>query len=153
MTYPWETFGLYSSPEGMNDIRPFIPSDIVSIRVGVSGTSSNTMPEVEIKDLGVYYDRFVCTAPHPQKIVFEGVVEGEIINEPHGRYVTAVLPDVELDDVRVFDGHIRLDRFDLDGKHVIIDLTGLERGEHVLQVSARSELNYRYSSFITFYIR
>ena len=153
VTYPWETFGLYSSPEGMNDIRPFIPSDIVTIRVGVSGTSSNTMPELEIKDLGVYYDRFVCTSPHPQKIVFEGVVEGEIINEPHGRYVTAVLPDVELDDVRVFDGHIRLDRFDLDGKHVIIDLSGLERGEHVLQVSARSELNYRYSSFITFYIR
>lgn len=152
VTYPWETFGLYGSPEGLNDIRPFVTSDIVKIRVGVSGTSAGEMPDVTYKDLGVYYDRFGATMPHPYSIIFENVNDGQRIDSPEGFVVEAVLPKVKLDDIRVFDGKERFSYWRLDGDRVKIDISSLGRGEHTLQVSAKTTTDYRYIGFVTLYI-
>jgi hypothetical protein len=153
VTYPWETFGLYSSPEGLNDIRPLIPSEIVKIRVGVSGTSKDAVPDLMIKDFGAYYDRFGATMPHPEKVTFEGIEEGEICDSIKDRRLTACLPECELDDIRVFVGKHKHDKWTVEGKLVNIDVSNFERGEHVIQVSAKSKTDYRYIGVITFYVK
>lgn len=153
VTYPWETFGLYGSPEGMNDIRPFVPGDIVKIRVGVSGTSRGDMPSVTVKDLGVYYDRFGATLAHPHKIKLEGIVPNQVLESVENACLTATLPDVALDDIRVFDGKERIYSFTRDGRHIEIDISRFARGEHIIQVSAKTKTDYRYSSFIIFFVQ
>lgn len=151
-TYPWETFGLYSSPEGFNDIRPLVPSDVYKIRVGVSGTSSKTIPDFIIKDLGGYYDRFGATNPHPEQITFEGISEGDKLESADGLKITAILPECKLTDIRAFDGNYDIEDYKLIGNKVEIDASGFERGMHVIQVSGKSETDYRYAGVISFYI-
>lgn len=152
VTYPWETFTLYSSPEGLNDIRPLIPSEIVKVRIGVSGTSKITMPDISIKKFGAYYDRLGTTVPHPEKIRFEGIEEGEKCSDIKSRILVAYLPERELCDVRVFIGKKKAEKWSVDGKIVNIDVSHLERGEHVVQVSAKTATDYRYMEVITFFV-
>lgn len=150
--YPWETFGLYSSPEGFNDVRPLVPSEIYKIRVGVSGTSSKKIPDFTIKDLGGYHDRFGATNPHPEQITFEGACEGERFESAQGLKLTAILPDRSLSDIRVFDGSCEIDEYKISGNRVEIDASGFKRGLHTLQVSGKSETEYRYAGIVTFYV-
>ena len=150
--YPWETFGLYSSPEGFNDIRPLVPSDIYKIRVGVSGTSSKFIPDFIIKDLGGYHDRFGATNPHPEQITFEGISEGDKLQSADCLKITAILPERKLTDIRAFDGNYDIENYKLVGNKVEIDASGFERGLHVIQVSGKSETDYRYSGILTFYV-
>jgi hypothetical protein len=149
VTYPWETFGLYASPEGFNDIRPFVPSDIIKIRVGVSGTSPEDIPETELRDFGVYFDRFNSTMAHPYSIIFENVKDGELIDRSKAGFVEATLPPVVLGDIRVFDGKDRISNWTVEDNKVKIDLAELERGMHTLQVSAKTSTDYRYIGFVT----
>ena len=148
--FPWETFGLYSSPEGFNDVRPLIPSEIAKIRVGVSGTSSKIIPDFTIKDLGGYHDRFGATNPHPEAIRFEGVAEGDRF--ANGVKITAILPDRPLSDIRVFDGSLEIENCKQDGNRIEIDGSKFKRGLHTLQVSGKSETDYRYAGIVNFYI-
>lgn len=152
VTYPWETFGLYSSSEGMNDIRPLVPADIVKVRVGVSGTSEGKIPDFIIKDLGAYYDKFGATLPHPEKVVFDGIEDGEVCHNIKERTLTAKLPERELCDIRVFIGKSKYDKWTVDGNTVRIDISDLERGEHTVQVSAKSNTDYRYIESVRFYV-
>ena len=152
VTYPWETFGLYSSPEGFNDIRPFIPTEIVMIRVGVSGTSPEIMPETEIKDLGAYYDRFGATMPHPYSISFDNVTEGQIFKSVDGFMLKATMPPVKLDDIRAYIGKERVEAHILEDGKVGVDVSKLGRGEYTVQISGKTETDYRYVSFVTFYV-
>ena len=150
--FPWETFGLYSSPEGFNDVRPLIPSEIAKIRVGVSGTSSKIIPDFTIKDLGGYHDRFGATNPHPVAVRFEGVAEGDKFARENGPKITAILPECPLSDIRVFDGSIEIEKYKQDGNKIEIDASEYARGLHTLQVSGKSETEYRYAGIVNFYI-
>ena len=153
ITYPWETFGLFSSPEGLNDIRPLVPADIVKVRVGVSGTSSGQIPDFIIKDMGAYYDRLGATLAHPEKVVFEGIEDCEVCENIKERRLTARLPERELSDIRVFIGKRKFDNWSISGNTVEIDVSGLERGEHVIQVSAKSNTDYRYIGTVMFWAK
>jgi hypothetical protein len=55
-------------------------------------------------------------------------------------------------DVRVHIGKTPYQGWKLCENRVEIDLTGLGRGEYVLQVSGKTKLNYRYTKYTTFYI-
>lgn len=149
--YPWETFGLYSSPEGLNDIRDLKTSDIAKIRVGVSGTSPDVMPDITIDRIGGYFGRIKSTRPHPQKIRFEGVENNAHYESCKELELLATLPVGGLEDVRVYYGKREFDAWERDGDTVRLDISSLGRGEHVFQVSAKNNVNYRYISFITFY--
>jgi hypothetical protein len=49
-------------------------------------------------------------------------------------------------------GKQTFESWSVENNVVKIDLSGLGRGEHVLQVSGRTAMNYRYIRFVTFYV-
>ena len=152
VVYPWNTFILFSSPEGFNDPRPFDPKDIYMVRVGASGTPKDFIPDTTIKDFGIFYDRANATRVHPGKILFEGVEEGCKYSNAKGLTLTATLPDDVVGDVRVMLGKGKFDKWTVENKTVKVDLSSLCRGEHVLQVSGKTAMNYRYIRYVTFYV-
>ena len=152
VVYPWNTFIMFSSPEGYNDPRPFDPKDIYMVRVGASGTPSGFIPDTTIKDFGIFYDRANATRVHPGEILFEGVEEGQTYRNARGLTLTATLPADVVGDVRVILGKRAFEAWSLENNVVKIDLSGLERGEHVVQVSGKTAMNYRYIRYVTFYV-
>ena len=152
IVYPWNTFMLFASPEGFNDPRPFDPKDIYMVRVGASGTPKDFIPDTTIKDFGIFYDRSNATCVHPGKILFEGIEEGCTYHDAKGLKLTATLPEDVIGDVRVMLGKQKFDKWTMENNTLKIDLSDLGRGEHVIQVSGKTAMNYRYIRFVTFYV-
>lgn len=152
IVYPWDTFVLFSSPEGFNDPRPFDPKDIYKVRIGASGTPANSIPDTTVKDFGIFYDRINATKPHAGGIVLKGIEEGHTYPTAKGLCATAVLPCDIVGDIRVMLGKSAYDNWTVEENLVKIDLSTLGRGEYVLQVSGKTEMNYRYIKYVTFYI-
>ena len=152
IVYPWDTFVLFASPEGMNDPRPFDPMNIYKIRIGASGTPKDFIPDTTIKDFGIFYDNMGATKPHPNTIALEGVEEGETYESAEGLSLIATLPNDAIGDIRVFVGKSAYGNFTVEGKRIYVDLSGLDRGEYTIQVSAKTAVNYRYVKYVTFYI-
>jgi hypothetical protein len=143
---------LFQSPEGLNDPRPFDPTKIYKVRIGASGTPKGFIPDTTIKDFGIFYDRMGATVAHSGKILFDGVEEGHVYPDAKGLTLTATLPCDVIGDVRVMLGKQAFESWSVENNVVKIDLSGLGRGEHVLQVSGRTAMNYRYIRFVTFYV-
>ena len=152
VVYPWNTFMLFSSPEGYNDPRPFDPKDIYMVRVGASGTPKDFIPDTTIKDFGIFYDRANATRVHPNKILIEGVEEGGRYHSAKDLLMLATLPEDVIGDVRVMLGKRKFDKWTMENNTLKIDLSDLGRGEHVIQVSGKTAVNYRYIRFATFYV-
>lgn len=152
IVYPWDTFILYASPEGFNDPRPFDPTKIYKVRIGASGTPRDFIPDLTIKDFGIFYDNMGATKPHPGKIIFEGVEEGATYESAKGLSLVATLPADLVGDVRVFLGKSAYEDYRVEGDKVYVNLSGLDRGEYTLQVSCKNHVNYRYTKYVTFYI-
>ena len=152
IVYPWDTFVLFSSPEGLNDPRPFDPTKIYKVRIGASGTPKGFIPDTTIRDFGVFYDNTGATKPHPYSIGFEGVEEGATYESAEGLCLTATLPPDCVGDIRVFVGKTAWSNYKVEGNKVYVDLSHLGRGEYTLQVSCKTRVNYRYSRYVTFYI-
>lgn len=152
VTFPWEAFLIFNSPEGFNDPRPFDPTQIYKVRIGASGTPKDFIPDTAIKDFGIYYDRSSATRPHPDMITIEGIDEAAHYESAEGLKVKAILPDTVIGDVRVMIGKRPFENYSVEGKVVNIDLTSLGRGEYVLQISGKTATNYRYTRYTTFYI-
>lgn len=150
--YPWDTFILFASPEGMNDPRPFDPRSIYKIRIGASGTPKGFIPDTTIKDFGVFYDNMGATKPHPNSIEFFGIEEGAKYESAEGLSLVATLPCDCDGDIRVFVGKKAYGNYTVSENKVNIDLSCLGRGEYTLQVSCRTKVNYRYSKYVSFYI-
>jgi hypothetical protein len=137
----------------LNDPRPFDPKSIYKVRIGASGTPKSGIPDMTIKDFGVFYDKMGATKPHPNAIVFDGVDEGGVYESAEGLNLTATLPEDCYGDVRVFLGKTAYENYQVDEKCVSVDLSGLCRGEYTLQVSCKTRVNYRYAKYVTFYIQ
>ncbi|MBQ8409806.1 MAG: hypothetical protein IJY39_13180 [Clostridia bacterium] len=152
VTFPWETFMIFASPEGFNDPRPFDPKQIYMVRIGASGTPKDFIPDTTVKDFGIYYDRFNATVAHPGRITVDGVEEAYHYSDSKNLHVVATLPEDVIGDVRVHLGKTPYGKWTLCGNRVEIDLTSLGRGEYVLQVSGKTRMNYRYAKYTTFYI-
>ena len=149
IVYPWDTFILFASPEGFNDPRPFDPTNIYKVRIGASGTPKDFIPDLTIKDFGIFYDNTGATKPHSGTIVLEGVEEGAIYESAEGLSLKATLPNDLDGDVRVFVGKSPYGNYTVEDGRVFVDLSGLDRGEYTLQVSCRNHVNYRYSKYVT----
>lgn len=152
IVYPWDTFILFSSPEGFNDPRPFDPKHICKVRVGASGTPTDGVPHTTIKDFGIFYDRINAPKPHAGDIVLTGIEEGHTYKTAEGLTMTALLPPDVVGDVRVMLGKSVCDHWTVDGNLVSADLSALGRGEYVLQVSGKTAMNYRYIKYVSFNI-
>lgn len=153
IVYPWDTFILFASPEGLNDPRPFDPKSIYKVRLGSSGTPKSGIPDMTIKDFGVFYDKMGATKPHPNTIALDGVEEGGVYESAEDLKLTATLPEDCDGDVRVFLGKTAYAEFSVDGDRVSVDLSGLSRGEYTLQVSCKTRVNYRYVKYVTFCVQ
>ena len=153
IVYPWDTFILFSSPEGFNDPRPFDPKKIYKVRIGASGTPSECIPDTTIKDFGIFYDNMGATKPHPNSIEFNGVEEGMKYDSAEGLKLIATLPEDADGNIRVFLGKTAYTNYSVDGNKVVVDLSSLGRGEYTLQVSCRTKVNYMYSKYVTFYVK
>ena len=105
-----------------------------------------------IKDFGIFYDRSNATCVHPGKILFEGIEEGCTYHDAKGLKLTATLPEDVIGDVRVMLGKQKFDKWTMENNTLKIDLSDLGRGEHVIQVSGKTAMNYRYIRFVTFYV-
>lgn len=152
IVYPWDSFILFSSPEGFNDPRPFDPKDIYKVRIGVSGNPENSIPDITIKDFGIYYDRINASKPHPGEIIFSGIEEGHTYSSSNGLYLSALLPHDVTGDIRVILGKKEYSSWTIANNMLTIDLSKLKRGEYVLQVSGKTETNYRYIKYVSFNI-
>ena len=122
------------------------------VRVGASGTPKDFIPDTTIKDFGIFYDRANATRVHPNKILFEGVEEGGRYHSAKDLLMLATLPEDVIGDVRVMLGKRKFDKWTMENNTLKIDLSDLGRGEHVIQVSGKTAVNYRYIRFATFYV-
>jgi hypothetical protein len=152
VTFPWETFLIFASPEGFNDPRPFDPKQIYKVRIGASGTPKDFIPDTMLKDFGIYYDHFQSTCAHPGRIKLEGVEEAYSYPNSKNMRVVATLPGDVIGDLRVYLGKTPYNRWTANAGKVEIDLEGLGRGEYVLQISGKTKMNYRYVKYTPFYI-
>ena len=152
VTFPWETFLIYASPEGFNDPRPFDPKEIYMVRIGASGTPKDFIPDTTVKDFGIYYDRSNATSAHSGRIELVGVEEAAHYQNAKELKVAAILPGEVIGDIRVMLGKSPYANWTVNENRVEIDLTGLGRGEYVLQVSGKTRMNYRYARYTTFYV-
>ena len=150
--YPWDVFFLYSSPVGLNDIREFDPKDIEYVSFGVSGTSTTPVPDTTMKDFGVYKDTSGIQTAHAGKIEFSGIEDHTKYSKENIPNLMITLPSDELTDIRVIDYAAPYSEWTRNGKNVEVDLSKMSKGKHILFVSAKNKVNYRYTKFITFYI-
>ncbi len=153
LTYPWDTFVLWNSPVGLNDVRTLSVEDLEYVSVGVSGTEM-PMPDMTIWDFGVYKESDTAEVAHRGKIKLSGIGEDQHYQTSEGLELVAELPDTELSDYRVMTLTDLYDqsKWSVEDGKIRIDLSGLGRGKYTFHVSAKNNMNYRYTAEITFFI-
>lgn len=149
IVYPWTTFYLYSSPEGMFENRGLDPKDIEGISIGTNSSDIRT-----IRNFGTFYSDVESDKLDSDKTVkFAGMTEGgHYVSGSDSLILTAEVPNEEIINIKVFNGREKFDNFVVDGNKVIIDFTNSERGKYNIQVCAENKYNFQYMNNFSFYI-
>lgn len=152
LIFPWSTFTLYYSPLGGVDIREFKFEDISAISIGISGGAKN-QPLYTISNFGCFYsDNDADKVQMLKKMEFKGMEEGKVYRQGEELVLNAILPDDEIESVKVMIFNDKYDKFTVDGKNVKIDLSNLERGKYRVFVFAKNRMGLSHNGMFDFYI-
>ncbi len=148
--FPWNVFVSFSS-SGKSSAKHLDPEQIRVVRIGVSETKKAKLPDIIIRDFGIYRSSRDIASPHPGEIVISGVEDSRIYETADGLKLHATLPRTVVGDIRVMNGRTNFP-YEITEDGICADLSSLGRGEYIFRVSGRTKTNYRYSSQVTFYI-
>lgn len=149
IVYPWSTFYLFSSPEGMFENQSLDLKDVEGISIGSNSSDIRT-----IRNFGIFYsDLDSDKLTFDKTVKFSGMEENAHYNQGDSNLVLiGQLPEDVITGVKVFNGRTKIENYKVEDDKIIIDFTKAEKGKYNIQVCAENQYNFQYMNNFTFYI-
>ena len=152
VVFPWSNFSLYYSPLGGVDIRDFRFEDISHISIGISG-GGQVHPAYTISNFGVFYSELETDKmSQPKNLKFNGMEEGKVYKQGEQLTLNVDLPDDNIQMVRVMIYNDEYEKFNVEDKKTVIDLSGLNKGKYRVMAFAYNDMGYAYYGTFDFYV-